>query len=129
MIHDAGLIEERLRRITGLEPVVRETRQGWVISAIDLSDNRCIIICEEDAATAVKWFLDENLRQITSMKMREQRGRCARCGRRGILQLHHKVFRSQFRDDRPENLELIDEDCHGEIHQPRLPLELWERGL
>lgn len=128
MIEDAGFIEEHLRRVTGLLPIVRATSRGWIISAMDLHDYRSIIVVEDDAGAAANRFLEENLRQITQIKLREQRGRCQRCGRRRPLQLHHRVLRSHGRDDRPENLELLDQECHEAQHNsdhPKLPITKW----
>lgn len=45
--------------------------------------------------------------------------RCSACGTRINLHVHHKVFRSHGGGDDPENLEILCERCHRELHERR----------
>lgn len=45
-------------------------------------------------------------------------GRCSRCHKWGLLDLHHKDGRSGFEPHRMANLEPICRSCHAEEHMP-----------
>jgi len=61
-------------------------------------------------------FLRANLFRLRRQLSREQVWRCAQCGGIKPLQLHHRKHRSEQRDDRIENCEMICRDCHGKEH-------------
>jgi hypothetical protein len=55
--------------------------------------------------------------------------RCALCGSRDNLEVHHRTYEN-FGDEKPEDLTLLCHDCHALFHasvpmwrQPYLPLE------
>lgn len=61
-------------------------------------------------------FLKANLERLRRQLLREQVYRCAQCGRITVLQLHHRKHRSEQRDDRIENLEMICIADHSREH-------------
>lgn len=106
-----------LERITGLRVVVKVVLDGRAHFAVDgFGDddlqNRLISVWHRYLDVAVDRFLRSNLARIRLDLMEEQNGRCAICKRAVPLQLHHKVFRSERRDDRRENLHLLCGACH-----------------
>jgi hypothetical protein len=55
--------------------------------------------------------------RLHSRQVLDQSGwKCARCGDRYFLQIHHRKFRSHGGTHRPENLEPVCADCHRLIH-------------
>ena len=55
--------------------------------------------------------------QMHSRQVLDEHGwRCARCGERYLLQIHHRMFRSHGGTHRRENLEPLCSDCHRMIH-------------
>lgn len=61
-------------------------------------------------------FVDWNYRLVSDQVRQEQNYRCIACGQMKPLQTHHKVLRSQGRDDRRKNLEARCQDCHESQH-------------
>jgi RNA-directed DNA polymerase len=58
---------------------------------------------------------------------REQQGRCPRCGQlmeeEEDWQVHHRVKRSQGGDDGLDNLELLHDNCHRQLHSQEVGTE------
>jgi HNH endonuclease len=55
--------------------------------------------------------------QMHSRQVLDEYGwKCARCGERYLLQIHHRKFRSHGGTHRRENLEPVCSDCHRLIH-------------
>ena len=56
--------------------------------------------------------------EMHSRQVLDEHGwRCARCGERYLLQIHHRLFRSHGGTHRRENLEPLCSDCHRRIHR------------
>ena len=53
--------------------------------------------------------------------------RCARCGRGGVLHVHHRIRRSQGGKDTPENLITLCNPCHRWVHDH--PMAARREGL
>lgn len=121
MIEDPTFAAEKLRRITQLEPVVRECRNGWMITAVDLNEGRVVLAIDSTLKACVDRFLIENLRQIGVILLRRQHGKCANCGSRTALQRDHKIRRSEERLDTVANIEMLCPDCHELKHNWKDP--------
>ena len=61
-----------------------------------------------------------------------QKGKCARCPRRGFLQLSHKIPKARGGESTIENTELLCIKCHGEDeHGLSINLDsqpMWRKG-
>jgi hypothetical protein len=112
-----ALFSSKLSDITGLEVYAFEDTPSPTL--IGYIGDRAVVAAQRATwEEAEKWFLRFNLARVRDLKMEEQKGRCARCGCIRPLQLHHIVYRSERRDDRPGNLELLDDACHRADHGP-----------
>ncbi len=70
-------------------------------------------------ASVLKKLVEEVYR-TRCMEARRLAGyRCQRCHALKPLQAHHREFRSHGRRDTPENIEILCEDCHRNIHCPK----------
>jgi hypothetical protein len=69
-------------------------------------------------AEALQALVDQNYRDNSKLAMERAGWKCERCGSAyKPLQAHHRKYRSHGRDDRVENLEILDFDCHQRAHQ------------
>ncbi len=120
----------RLERVTGLYVSVerqdREEGWGYFIYGCpheappqEPQESWVISLWSDSLLRAQADFITHNLKRIRLDLMQEQNGRCGICQRAVPLQLHHKVFRSQGRDDRKSNLHLICFPCHNGSHGGR----------
>ena len=100
--------------ITGLEVLGR--RMGATYLLVAIIDGIAIEVGRITPTEALRSFLFYNLDRIRDTRVRTTQGRCEQCSRAKPLHLHHKKFRSQGRDDREENLELLCVACHGGKH-------------
>lgn len=106
-----------LEEITGLrvELTIAPDRQIDTLIGYD-GDDVAVRVYGIDAKIMKDLFLERNLERIRIELREEQNGRCARCQRAVPLSLHHKKHRSQGRDDRRKNCEMICGDCHRGAH-------------
>lgn len=85
-------------------------------------------------------FLDSRWWRDLSSAKRLKVGKCERCGEREMLQSHHRFYRDNWFETRPEDLEVLCRGCHEKEHnlvqQPTVPefvtdvhREIWEQYL
>lgn len=98
----------KLARITGLS--VHQDKVG-----IFGADEGTIVVSVAPSLSADD-FLRANLDRLRQQLLAEQDYRCAQCGAIKPLQLHHRKHRSEQRDDRIENLEMICVEDHQKEH-------------
>jgi hypothetical protein len=116
MVNDPAFAMSRIERITGLNVHISYVRKHYVLVSLDTALGRQVVSCAPTLAMAVRQFLDENLRQLRVILACRQRERCAICGLQRALELDHKTLRSQRRDDRIDNLQLLCGACHRQKH-------------
>lgn len=100
----------KLTRITGLE--VHQDRTG--IYGRDPEFEQAVVSI--GPSLSADDFLRANLDRLRRQLLAEQVWRCAQCGGIKPLQLHHRKHRSEQRDDRIENLEMLCATDHGKEH-------------
>ena len=101
----------KLARITGLE--VHQGRAG--VYGCDLKLEAVVV--SVGPSLSVDDFLKANLDRLRRHLLVEQRFRCAQCAGIKPLQLHHRKHRSEQRDDRIENLEMLCIADHDKEHR------------
>jgi len=112
-----ALFSSKLSDITGLDVYAFEDAPSPTL--IGYIGDRAVVTAQRSTwAEAEYWFLRFNLARVRDMLLEKQKGRCARCARIQPLQLHHIVYRSERRDDRPSNGEMICGACHRREHGP-----------
>jgi 5-methylcytosine-specific restriction endonuclease McrA len=68
---------------------------------------------------AAHLLVEEIYRQNRLKTLARDGYQCVRCGSGRNLQVHHRVHRGMGganRDDRPDNLETLDNECHAREH-------------
>jgi len=101
----------KLARITGLS--VYQDQSGTY--GIESGSGIPVVVSVGLTLTADD-FLRANLDRLRRQLLREQEYRCAQCAGIELLQLHHRKKRSEQRDDRIENCEMICVNCHAKEH-------------
>ena len=100
----------KLSRITGL--FVHQDKN--VVYGEDLKLKR--IVVSVGPTLSADDFLRANLDRLRQQLLREQDWRCAQCAGIKPLQLHHRKHRSEQRNDRIENLEMLCIADHRKEH-------------
>ena len=112
--------------ITGYELAIYHAPAGSLTLAV-IDDNGELVTelvskrktctkASKQIAQMAQEFVDWNYRRNCQAVCDAQKWRCANCGRPIPLEVHHKVFRSQGRDDRIENLVALCSCCHKGKH-------------
>ena len=111
------MTKRKAERLTGYE--IRVVPSG--------SDLFCYGAFEADRLIATAQHRHERLAltnlvnliyQMHSRQVLDEHGwKCAHCGQRYLLQIHHRRFRSHGGTHRRENLEPVCSDCHRLIHK------------
>ena len=66
---------------------------------------------------ALRWLANAVFKMHSRQILDQHGWRCARCGSRYLLQIHHRVYRSHGGSHRRENLEPLCGDCHWAVHR------------
>lgn len=105
---------KRLERISGCR-LARHGDSLWVA----VNENGEIEACVSgvrDASRAEQQLVEAVYRNRCNRVLANYGYRCARCGKLGALEVHHKKHRSKGRDDRMENLIPLCNACHRREH-------------
>ena len=62
----------------------------------------------------------ESYDQLRNQVLRRDGWRCQSCGAMSNLEVHHKQFRSQSRDDSSQNLITLCTACHAKVHRSKV---------
>lgn len=68
------------------------------------------------AQRAYRTFLQSDFWQELSLRVRTAAGKCARCDATEFLQAHHTIYRADWYETQPDDLQVLCRGCHKREH-------------
>ena len=109
----------RAEALTGYEircAKAAPSRRGFICAAYQ-GETLVAEYSHADRSLALTGLVTGIYRQNSQRVFEHYGWRCARCGRRAALQIHHRRFRSHGGSHQMENLEPVCWPCHDRIHK------------